>query len=348
LFFCSFASRHFLIQTEGGNYSSQVPAGEDYREVQLPDYKVQEGCNICGLERDDGVTRLDYTDYIVGAQSHDVDKANKYPWMISLRKTRNKGKSFYQACGASLIASKYVLTAAHCVYKKDSKKLTSPNEMKVVLGEHDYKRQDETFLETKEFRLKNIIVHEGYGKNKDEGHLHDIALLELEEEVDLSVYTPVCLPSYPPKNRDNTPALTIGWGKTAGWIKTRKNKKRCNINSTGEWTYHQRQGAKNILQQVKLMVEPQDRKGFLRIEHGNNNNGICNGDSGGPLLSRDGVQHTIIGVTSHTISNITRNCKIICWPGSRSYFTQVEYYSQWIDQNMVSATFCNGGPSARN
>ena len=42
---------------------------------------------------------------------------------------------------------------------------------------------------------------------------HDIALLELEEEVDLSVYTPVCLPSYPPKNRDNTPALTIGKGR---------------------------------------------------------------------------------------------------------------------------------------
>jgi len=108
LFFCSFASRHFLIQTEGGNYSSQVPAGEDYREVQLPDYKVQEGCNICGLERDDGVTRLDYTDYIVGAQSHDVDKANKYPWIIDLRKTRNKGKSLFHShsCGASLIASK--------------------------------------------------------------------------------------------------------------------------------------------------------------------------------------------------------------------------------------------------
>ena len=61
--------------------------------------------------------------------------------------------------------------------------------------------------------MKNIIVHEGYGKNKDEGHLHDIALLELEEEVDLSVYTPVCLPSYPPKNRDNTPALAIGKGR---------------------------------------------------------------------------------------------------------------------------------------
>ena len=32
--------------TSGGNYSSQVPAGEDYREVQLPDYKVQEGKHL--------------------------------------------------------------------------------------------------------------------------------------------------------------------------------------------------------------------------------------------------------------------------------------------------------------
>ena len=135
--------------------------------------------------------------------------------------------------------------------------------VKVVLGEHDYKRQDETFLETKEFRVKNIIVHEGYGKNKDEGHLHDIALLELEEEVDLSVYTPVCLPSSV-RNRDNTPALAIGkervclivlnstlwlmeipqepplrndrrsnpgWGRTAGWIERESKETVCN--STG-------------------------------------------------------------------------------------------------------------------
>ena len=74
------------------------------------------------------------------------------------------------------------------------------------------KREYETFLETKIFRLKNIFVHEGYGKNEEEGFLHDIALLELAEEVDLSVYTPVCLPSSV-RNRDNTPALAIGKGR---------------------------------------------------------------------------------------------------------------------------------------
>ena len=75
-------------------------------------------------------------------------------------------------------------------------------------------REYETFLETKEFRLKNVIVHEKFEKRADLEKRtfiwhHDIALLELEEEVDLSVYTPVCLPSSV-RNRDNTPALAIG------------------------------------------------------------------------------------------------------------------------------------------
>ena len=37
-----------------------------------------------------------------------------------------------------------------------------PQSLKVVLGEHDLYRQDETFLETKQFRVKNIFVHEEY------------------------------------------------------------------------------------------------------------------------------------------------------------------------------------------
>ena len=66
-------------------------------------------------------------------------------------------------------------------------------------------------METKDFLLKKIIVHQEYGTVQEEWllEMHDIALLELAEEVDLSVYTPVCLPSSV-RNRDNTPALAIG------------------------------------------------------------------------------------------------------------------------------------------
>ena len=37
-----------------------------------------------------------------------------------------------------------------------------PRSLKVILGEHDLHRQDETFLETKEFSVKNVFVHEEY------------------------------------------------------------------------------------------------------------------------------------------------------------------------------------------
>ena len=80
-------------------------------------------------------------------------------------------------------------------------------------------REYETFLETKEFHVKNVIVHEKFKEllEKDiidtiDDITDDIALLELLEEVDLSVYTPVCLPSSV-RNRDNTPALAIGKGR---------------------------------------------------------------------------------------------------------------------------------------
>ena len=169
-----------------------------------------------------------------------------------------------------------------------------------------------------------------------------------------------------------------------------------------EWTYHQRQGAKNILQQVKLTVKPQDKIGFLKIDHGKDNNGICqvswhsnivtgwhgdHGDHGAretlavpsshvsevstpsseQLVTPSAVKRTTAkcsaglgaGVTSHrsgtwiyeymsTWIRLVHEYNITKLSSIKSYFKQVEYYYQWIGENMVSATFCNGGPFARN
>ena len=42
-----------------------------------------------------------------------------------------------------------------------------------------------------------------------------------------------------------------------------------------KWTYNIRQGAQNILQQVKLTVKPSDKKGYLKTDNGVRNNGAC-------------------------------------------------------------------------
>ena len=80
--------------------------------------------------------------------------------------------------------------------------VSKSSKLKLVCFDSNYS----IYLELEAFIF---IIHEEFDK---ETYNNDIALLELEEEVDLSVYTPVCLPSSV-RNRDNTPALAIGKGR---------------------------------------------------------------------------------------------------------------------------------------
>ena len=91
------------------------------------------------------------------------------------------------SCGASLVASSWAVTAAHCVTQIE---LTQSG---------CYRRMaKEQFSLDLHFR-ENIslsidpIVHEDYSACFPLHH-NDIALLKLDEVVDLNTYTPVCLP----------------------------------------------------------------------------------------------------------------------------------------------------------
>ena len=41
-------------------------------------------------------------------------QANKYPWMVAL--VNSKGDQF---CGGTLVSSKYVISAAHCMFNQN-------------------------------------------------------------------------------------------------------------------------------------------------------------------------------------------------------------------------------------
>ena len=103
-------------------------------------------------------------------------------------------------CSGSLIASKWIVTAAHCVYDASS--------VTVILGEHDTATMTESTIPRKEVTVSKIIPHENYVLLHD-----DIALLKLSESVDLSVYTPVCLPN---TGDDFIGKTALVYGKLAG------------------------------------------------------------------------------------------------------------------------------------
>ena len=116
-------------------------------------------------------------------------------------------------CGGALVASKYVVTAAHCLYfDVDSNIPKVPSDVNITLGEHDLSIKGEGTLNEKTFSVAKIFRHEKYNSHTME---NDIAVLELSEDVDLETYTPVCLPKTSDTNLFyGTVAEAYGWGTT--------------------------------------------------------------------------------------------------------------------------------------
>ena len=123
-------------------------------------------------------------------------------------------------CGGSIIATKYVITAAHCLYHEGFETMKTVDEIAVRIGEHDRKQEGEEKLPADFVNVKAFHKHPKWGLDKETSKLpieaisvYDIAILELERELDLTKFTPVCLPKKSDLYRfDGKSARAVGWG----------------------------------------------------------------------------------------------------------------------------------------
>lgn len=226
----------------------------------------------------------------------DNAKRGSWPWQILLLMSGRPG------CGGSLINSRWVVTAAHCVDRNEN----SPKMFKVRVGEHDIKAKEGS---ESDIDVEHVIMHGKYGRLD-----YDIALLKLAKPVKFSKYVqPICLPSADVK--PGTKCYITGWGK---------------INHPGSMHHYLQQAAMPIVSNKVC-----DKKNFATIrvhvtdrmvcagDGGKTKISGCHGDSGGPLVCQVGGRWELHGDVSHGSPRCSSK-------DTYTVFGRVHYFKDWI------------------
>ncbi|XP_055913324.1 serine protease SP24D-like [Eupeodes corollae] len=223
---------------------------------------------------------------VVGGKDADI---GQFPHQVALF----KDGSF--TCGGSIISSRYVLTAAHCVVVGNGIETLPGKYFTVRVG------SIQRLAGGKLIPIKNIIVRQSYGN-----FLDDVALLELATELVFTknIQKIDLFDQEVPKGQD---VVISGWGriKHGGEIPHRLQYNiltaldAASCNESIGW------GKEQIL----CLAHPKD-------------NGACNGDSGGPAT----YQGKLVGVAGFVYGG----CGNIYPDG----YAKVKYHLEWIQSNM--------------
>lgn len=137
--------------------------------------------------------------FIVGGT---VTKTGEYPHMAIIGYKADE-LNIDWFCGASLISYNFILTAAHCTYRRGG----GPNVVR--LGEQNLKRLDDG-ASPEDYPIERIIKHPNF---KASTKYYDIALMKLSRRVRVTDHIrPACL--WQSFNVNYTSVIATGWGLT--------------------------------------------------------------------------------------------------------------------------------------
>ncbi|XP_064090215.1 trypsin-1-like [Macrobrachium nipponense] len=237
-----------------------------------------------------------------------VTELYEYPWQAAITsKTSNQ-----PFCGASIIASEWILTASHCVYG------TMPDSINIVVGEYDWSLPDETNEVV--YTVSAIHRHPQFDTSTFD---NDLALLKLSQPIAFpsdNKIAPICLPP-PSLLYENVSATVTGWGTLSSGgpqptmlyevvVPTMTNAK-CNTLLSNQVT-------------ANMICAGIDAGGV----------DSCQGDSGGPMVtnSQSGTYMELIGVVSWGYG--------CAEPNKPGVYARVNKFLTWINSTTGAASGC--------
>ena len=228
-----------------------------------------------------------------------IAEAGTYPWMAYVLDLHGQDAG---QCSGTVVAPNLVLTAGHCAENVQTRAPDEPSGYQVVTSNVNWAVPE---TERQVSGVTRVIPCPCFDRRTDIG---DVALLQISTPTTAPAVT---LASIPPAGAK---ALLAGWGKTyykqvapverLRWAQTIVQRpQRC-----------EREAPPFSPASELCVVDPPERR-----------TGVCNGDSGGPLLLPEpsAVGGMVqIGVADHTYDE--------CTTSSPSVFTRVDAISAWV------------------
>lgn len=230
---------------------------------------------------------------IIGGES--VSSA-EYPFYVQILISQKNGLT--HLCGATLIRSKWVLTAAHCVYQLKKEKLFLVRETQSVKGDGG-----------EILKIQDIFIHPEFDRVLLK---NDIALIQLENPSFLNIKM-----SFEFNQKFENNLNLIGWGYTSYPSTSPLSLqilRSIQVAAIKECLFHPEWQDNHPIQPGMMCI-------YTHMDEAAN----CIGDSGGPLFFVDASNEIhLVGITSW--GSACRKMKKWNYAG----FSEVSFYRDWI------------------
>merc|ERR1719278_2242115 len=176
---------------------------EDFDNLTMSRAAEERAINTCNC------APVSSSDRIVGGK--EVNPKHKLPYQVLVSPCNKQGQCLM--CGGTILNTRYVVTAAHCLYGgSDLMSLKDGAKFRVMLGEHDHCKANPSFV-----LASAVHKHPNFDINSPSGD-NDIAILKLAKDLTFSdKIKPVCLPTSATKDYSGKASTISGWGGTKAY-----------------------------------------------------------------------------------------------------------------------------------